>query len=267
VLSVHLEGTACRVGCEFCYLGNREPTDSSLPELPLLQNLLASLTYDEVAVAVSEPAEAARPALAVIRAAAAAAGRPLAVTTTLQIAAAFPELLDGAQRVNLSVDPRKGPVMPERIGALGRALKARGPVDVVLIVSLVTPSFAARLVDDGLLEALVDLPDVDKVALNGLKPPPPWCDRAFWLRTLDRLRPLLARSLDSRLFLDCYVAARILGIGGCPARADLTPAPGGWAFRSCVYQPAAELVAADAGQLAGRLRGFVPPAECPFEIR
>ena len=58
-----------------------------------------------------------------------------------------------------------------------------------------------------------------------------------------------------RLFLDCYVAARILGLGGCPARADLSPAaPAAAAFRSCVYQPAPDFVAADALTLAGAPR-------------
>jgi hypothetical protein len=146
-----------------------------------------------------------------------------------------------------------------------------------LIVSLTTPEFAARLTD-GLLAELVDAPDVDKVALNALKPPPPWCDRAFWLQALARLRPLLERALDRRLFLDCYVAARILRLGGCPARADLSPAPApapalassptgsGVAFRACVYQPAPDFVAADTDALAARLRGFTPPPVCPFPI-
>jgi hypothetical protein len=266
VLSVHLEGERCRVGCEYCYLGARVDGAAPPPDLGRLAELLDRLTYDELAVAVSEPALAALPALAVLREASARRGRPLAVTTTMNVAAAHPELLDGVQRVNLSVDPRKGPVRPEAIGALAKGLHARSPIDIVLIVSLVTPQFATRLIDDGLLAALVDLPDVDKVALNGLKPPPPWCDRAFWLRALDRLRPLLARALDQRLFLDCYVAARILGIGGCPARADLSPATGGWAFRSCVYQPALELISDDAKALAEHLRDFVPPAVCPFPI-
>ena len=29
------------------------------------------------------------------------------------------------------------------------------------------------------------------MALNALKPPPDWCDRVFWLRTLAKLQPLL----------------------------------------------------------------------------
>jgi hypothetical protein len=266
VLSVHLDGGRCRVGCEYCYLGARTDAGGQAPDLALLSSLLERLPYDELAVAVSEPAEAARDGLAVIRAAAAARRRPLAVTTTLSLAAAHPEVLDGAARVNLSVDPRKGAVLPARIGAFARALKAARPLEVILIVSVVTPEFAARLTD-GLLAELVDLPDVDRVAWNALKPPPPWCDRAFWLRALARLQPLLERALDRRLFLDCYVAARIVGLGGCPGRADLSPAPGGFAFRSCVYQPAPERIAGDADRLASEVGGFVPPAACPFEIR
>ena len=38
-------------------------------------------------------------------------------------------------------------------------------------VELVPPAFAARLVDGGLLAALVDLPAVDKVALNAMRNP------------------------------------------------------------------------------------------------
>ena len=268
VLSVHLDGNRCRVGCEYCYLGAREGGESGpLPET-LVEDALARLAYDEVAVAVSEPAADALPALHAIARAAHAHGRPVAVTTTLQVAASTPGLLDGIERVNLSVDPRKGRVSPARINQLARLLHAGTPrPDVVLIVSLTTPEFAARLVEGGLLAELVDLPDVDKVALNALKPPPPWCDRAFWLRTLGVLSPLLDRALDRRLFLDCYVAARILGLGGCPARADLSAAPGGGlAFRGCVYQPAPDFVAADGAELAARLTDFTPPPVCPFPI-
>jgi hypothetical protein len=272
VLSVHLSGERCRVGCEFCYLGAREDAGAAPPDVGLLEAALERLRYDEVAIAVSEPADDARAPVVRLGAVAARRGLPLTITTTMSIAAAAPELLDGAARANLSVDPRKGPVDARRVSALARALKARRggrPLDVVLIVSLTTPEFAARLTD-GLLAELVDAPDVDKVALNALKPPPPWCDRAFWLHALARLRPLLERALDRRLFLDCYVAARILRLGGCPARADLSPAPSpsgsGVAFRACVYQPAADFVAADADALAARLRGFTPPPVCPFPI-
>lgn len=268
VLSVHLDGERCRVGCEFCYLGARTDGGASAMDLELLVRAVDALSWDELAVAVSEPAEAAAPALARLFALAHRRERPLAITTTCQIAAAHPELLDGAARVNLSVDPRKGPVDPARLDALARRLHTRAPgLDVVLIVSLTTPEFAARLIDGGLLAELVELEGIDKVALNALKPPPPWCDRAFWLGACAALAPLLARALDRRLFLDCYVAARILGLGGCPARADLSPAPAGLAFRACVYQPAAEWIGADPAELARRLRDFEPPASCPFPIK
>jgi hypothetical protein len=257
------------VGCEFCYLGGR--SDGEAAPLhdrgPLLDEVLARLRWDEVAVAVSEPVAPARPALEAIVRVAARLGRPVTVTTTMAVAASEPSLLAGVSRVSLSVDPRKGPVAPARIDSLARLLHRRGVADVVLIATLTTPEFAARLVEGGLLAAFVDLASVDKVALNALKPPPDWCDRAFWLRTLAALEPLLARALDSRLFLDCYVAARILGLGGCPARPDLSPATGGLAFRACVYQPAPDFVAASAEELATRLEGFRAPAECPFPIR
>ncbi len=282
VLSVHLEGGRCRVGCEFCYLGGRTEDGDALSlghvvqqdVLQAIEAHVAALAFDELAVAVSEPAEAALPAVLALARAAHQRGRPLAVTTTSAVAAAHPELLDEADRVNLSVDPRKGKsaVSVDRIEALAASLKARrapaaGPLDVVLIASLTTPEFAAELLDHGLLARLVALPSVDKVALNALKPPPPWCDRAFWLRALGRIQPLLAVHLDRRLYLDCYVAARILGLGPCPARADLTPAVGGGlAFRACVYQPTLDFVSHDVAATSARLEGFVAPASCPFPI-
>jgi hypothetical protein len=117
----------------------------------------------------------------------------------------------------------------------------------------------------GLLERLVDDPVLDGVALSALKPPPPFCDRAFWLEALGRLSPLLDRALDRRLFLDCYVAARLLRIGGCPARPDLTPTTNGLEFRSCVYSTAPDATVARVGDLA--LDDFVAPAACPFDTR
>jgi hypothetical protein len=192
----------------------------------------------------------------------------VAVTTTPQLAGRAPEIFSGVARLNLSIDSTKGVVEPEAIAVLARTLKAAHPtIEVVLLATLDTPAFAARLVDGGLLAALVDLDAVDRVALNAIKPPPPWCDRAFWMCALARLDALLARALDTRLFLDCWVAARLLGLGGCPARADLAPAAGGVAFRSCVYQPAPDFVAATALTLATRLLRFVAPAACPFAIR
>lgn len=259
-LSIHLDGTPCGVGCDFCYLGRRGAEGGGRLRLPLVADALRTLRYDEVAVAVSDAHDAA--ALRVLTAAARA---PVAVTTTLQQA---PHVdLAGVHRLNLSVDSYKGWAEPARIGALAHMLKAAHPaLDVVLLATLDTPAFAARLVDGGVLAELVALPDVDKVALQALKPPPAWCDRAFWMRALARLEPLLASALDRRLFLDCYVAARLLRLGACPARADLSPAAGGVAFRGCVYQPAPDFVAADAPSLAARLEGFAAPAACPFAI-
>ena len=63
VLSIHLDGAACRVGCEFCYLGARAPSDLSSPpdgagakhlDIKMLEDVLSRLDYAEVAVAVSE---------------------------------------------------------------------------------------------------------------------------------------------------------------------------------------------------------------------
>ena len=263
-LSIHLDGGPCRVGCDFCYLGARAEARPDQLQLPLVAEALATLPYDELAVAVSDPLEEAAPRLAALLRAARA---PVSVTTTPQLARRAPELFDGVARVNLSIDSHKGVVDPGRVEALAASLRAAHPaLEIVLLATLDTPSFAARLVDDGLLAALVDLPSVDKVSLSALKPPPPWCDRAFWMRALGRLQPLLARALETRLFLDCYVAARLLHLGGCPARADLSPAVGGVAFRSCVYQAAPDFIAADAPSLAWRLRGFEPPSVCPFAI-
>ena len=271
-LSVHLEGAACHVGCEFCYLGARQDASPAPLALDLVTAALAELRYAELAVAVSSATAESAAQLGALVAAAAARGLPAALTTTAAVVKALPSLLTGVARLNLSVDPRKGRVSPAQLEALAGRLRRDFPsLEVVLIVSLESPAFAAQLIDGGLLAQLVDLPSVGKVALNALKPPPDWCDRAFWMAALATLRPLLARALDSRLFLDCYVAARLLGLGGCPARPDLSPAAtangAAIAFRGCVYQPAPDFVAADVAALARRLRGFQPPAACPFPIR
>ncbi|HEY2749581.1 MAG TPA: hypothetical protein VGL86_33405 [Polyangia bacterium] len=270
-LSIHLDGAPCRVGCAWCYLAARvelAPSPAARPDhvhLPIVAAALGRLDYDEVAVAVSEPLDRALPRL---RAIVAAARAPVAVTTTPQLARRAPRaLLDGVARLNLSIDSHKGVVEPARVQELTAGLKVAHPaLEIVLIATLDSPAFAARLVDEGLLAALVALPSVDKVALNALKPPPPWCDRRFWMAALGRLEPLLAVELEKRLFLDCYVAARLVGLGGCPGRADLSPAAGGVAFRACVYQPAPDLVG-DVDALAAAARDYRPPPCCPFEIR
>ncbi len=268
VLSIHLDGTVCRVGCEFCYLGDRvAPSAEGGLAHTMLGEILARLDYAEVAVAVSEPANHAVAPLSAIARAAAARGKPLSITTTASVLATAPALLDGVSRVNLSVDPRKGSVAPKLIALAARRAKAEspGPIprEVVLIASLTTPAWAESLVGEGRLRELLELPEVDKVALNALKPPPPWCDRAFWLRTCARLAPLLKEHLDRRLFLDCYVAARILHLGGCPARPDVSP---GNEFRSCVYQPAPDFRFGSAAELEEKLVEFAPPEVCPFPI-
>jgi hypothetical protein len=263
-LSIHLDGAPCHVACAWCYLGARQPA-TGVPDPARLREALAYLDFSEVAIAVSTGAREERARVAELVAAARALGRPVALTTTPQIARRERGLCDGVARLSLSIDPDKGVVEPAPIAALAGQLRAAHPeLEIVLIVSLVSPAFAAELIDGGGLAALVDLPSVQRVALNALKPPPPWCDRTFWLRALARLEPLLARALDRRLFLDCWVAARLLALGDCPARADLTPAADGVAFRSCVYAPAPDFVVADGATLARRLRSFAAPARCPF---
>ena len=264
VLSIHLDGAPCRVGCEFCYLGARAGGTGPALDGDLLEELIGRLDFAEVAVAVSEPAVKVLPSLRRIVAAAGQRRRLVAVTTTASVLATNPEILEGVGRINLSVDPRKGAVDVGRIAFVAHAAKALAtpPPAIALIVSLVSPAFVERLTD-GLLADLCAVDEVDHIALNGLKPPPPWCDRAFWLRTLARLGPLLDRHLDRRLFLDCYVAARILGLGGCPARPDVST---GREFRACVYQAAADFRFADADELATRLDEFTAPTRCPFPI-
>jgi hypothetical protein len=274
-----LEAGPCAVACPFCYLGARRPADT-VPLGPTGPRLsrdavaealvrgAARLDYAELAIALSEPiADDTRALLA--RLLAAAGERPRAITTTTTLVLAEPTLLAGASRLNLSVDPWKLPggdaALLDEVRRAARAAKARG-VEVVAIASLSTPGFAETLVA-GLLAQLVDSPELDAVALNALKPPPPFCDRAFWLSTLARLRPLLDRALDRRLFLDCYVGARLLGIGGCPARPDLSPGGRGIAFRSCVYAPTPDAEVRSVDELDERLAEFVAPAVCPFDTR
>jgi hypothetical protein len=291
VLSIHFEGGRCRVNCPFCYLGKRAGTPTAGLDEALVSAALCELPYREVAVALSEPVEPVLPLLGRLGRIASGRGKTVALTTTMAVAMALPgEVLGHIGRLNLSIDPFKGQVdgpagqvEPAAVARVLAAVRSRAKLEHVLIVTLQTPRFAEQLWA-GLLGELLALPEVDRVALNALKPPPPWCDRAFWLQALHRIRPLLREHLDRRLFLDCYVAARILGLGGCPARPDLSPAPAaepplhklgqaaraasapGTAFRSCVYQPEADFVVHHSEELAARLRGFSPPAVCPFPI-
>lgn len=285
VLSVHFEAGRCRVRCPFCYLGQRSGADDDAQigagfDAAIAEEAIAALDYRELAVTLSEPIEGSLGALARLVRAANSRGRLVAVTTTLAVIRKLPaEALTGVGRLNLSVDPWKGQVHRPvgRVEAADVAValaevRAKWQAERVLIVTLSNQRFAEALWN-GLLAELLDLEDVDRVALNALKPPPPWCDRAFWMAALARIGPLLRMHLDRRLFLDCYVAARILGLGDCPARPDLSPvaatagSASGLSFRSCVYQPAPDFIAETSAELADRLRDFRVPASCPFPIR
>jgi len=261
-LGFHLDWRPCRVGCEYCYLGARPAAGERSLAPALAAEIVAGAAARDVAVAVSEPARRWRHGIEAIAAAARARGLPLAITTTAAVVASDPWVLDGASRLTLSVDPAKGEVdLAELSATLGAA--ARPGLEIVALVSLVSPDFC-RALGAGLLERLLAIPALDAVALNGLKPPPPWCDRRFWLRFLDGIRPLLATHLHRRLHLDCYVNARILGLGPCPAKPDVAA---GREFRACVYQRLPDLVFADAGELQRHTAGYQPPALCPFPIR
>jgi hypothetical protein len=286
VLSIHLDGAPCGVGCPFCYLGTREesaPRDVlvALRARPTafvdvgdaLVRAATSLPYTELAVAVSAPVtDGTLRVLARLASAARDRGRRVAITTTADVVDAHRELLAHADRLSLSVDAWKldADAIVARVSATAARAKAAAPgrLEVVALATLSTPAFAQRLVG-GLLAELVDLPALDAVALGALKPPPPFCDRAFWLQALAALAPLLDRALDRRLFLDCSVAARLLQLGGCPARPDLSPTTDGRvAFRSCVYAARADVVIDGTDdELAAIARDFTAPAACPFETR
>lgn len=260
-LGFHLDGRACRVGCAYCYLGARPASAERTLPGHLAAAIVADAPARDVAVAISEPARRWREGLEAVARAAAARGLPLAVTTTAAVVAADPWVTQGASRLTVSVDPAKGAVELDALTAALAAV-ARPDLEVVALVSLVSPEFCDQLAG-GLLEGLLALPGVGAVALNGLKPPPPWCDRRFWLQFLGRIRPLLEQHLHRRLHLDCYVNARILGLGGCPAKPDVTA---GREFRACVYQARADFVFADAADFAARTAGYQAPARCPFPI-
>jgi hypothetical protein len=260
-LGVHLDGRACRVGCEYCYLARREGSDRAL-DPGLAARVVALAPARDIAIAISEPARRWRDGLEAAVASARARGLPVAITTTPQVVAADPWVLEGASRLTVSVDPAKGEVDVTALRATLAAV-ARPGLEIVALPSLISPGYADRLAG-GLLAELVAAPEIDLVALNGLKPPPLWCDRRFWIGFLARVRPLLDRHLGKRLHLDCYVAARILGLGGCPAKPDVSA---GREFRACVYQAAPSFVFADAEELARRTADYRPPDACPFEIR
>ncbi len=283
VLSVHLDGAPCAVACPFCYLGARQAAEPLIGlglglgrgararaskkahSVDQLERAIDRLAFAELAIAVSEPVDEV--AVARLCAAAARRGLPATLTTTIEVAAAHPQLLHHAQRLNFSVDAWKiGGDAPKILRVVRRAAaaarSAKAELEIIALATLATPTFASLLVEEGLLGALVDLPELTGVALSALKPPPPFCDRAFWLRTLAALSSLLNRALDRRLFLDCYVAARLLELGGCPGRADLSPGMNGIAFRSCVYAARPDYEIGDS-----TTPSYEAPSVCPFDTR
>lgn len=261
-LGFHLDGRPCRVGCDFCYLGLRPVVRERSLDPALAAAIVAGAPARDVAVAISEPATRWRDGLEAIAAAAKARGLALAVTTTPEVVEKDPWVAEAATRLTLSVDPAKG-VFPtaERIARVAAGV-ARPGLEVVALPSLVSPEYCDVLAG-GLVAGLLDAPHVDAVALNGLKPPPPWCDTRFWMGFLARLRPLLDAHLGRRLHLDCYVSARMLGLSACPAKPDVAA---GREFRACVYQAKPDFVFADAADLAARTADYTPPATCPFPI-
>ncbi len=260
-LGFHLDGRPCRVGCSFCYLGARPAAGERALDPHVAAAIVAEAPARDVAVAISEPAARWRAGLDAIVGAARRRGLGVAVTTTPQVALADPWVTAGATRLTMSVDPAKGEDCFE-VCAEAAARVRRPGLEIVALPSLVSPEFCARLAGGGVAELLA-APAIDAVALNGLKPPPAWCDRGFWLQFLLALRPLLDLHLGRRLHLDCYVAARILGLGACPGKPDVAA---GREFRSCVYQARPDFVFTDAADLTARTAEFVVPGACPFVI-
>jgi pyruvate-formate lyase-activating enzyme len=262
-LGFHVDGTPCRVGCAYCYLGARPRARERALAPEAAAEVAAALPARELAISLSEPALKWRPHVEALAKVACARELPLAITTTLDIAGAYPWVAELADRVSLSVDPAKGArsVDPAAIAQVATAARSSG-AEVVALASLVSKEFSEHLAA-GLLAALIDIEPLTAVALNGLKPPPPWCDASYWRRFCARVAPLLDRHLGRKLVLDCYVSARIFGLGDCPAKPDVAA---GREFRSCVYQRDPDFVFADAEELARRLRGWQAPARCPFPI-
>lgn len=287
VLSVHLDGNPCHMRCPFCYLGQRvgpsDPLEEHPATLDLLGDAVRNLAFAELAVALNEAAgggvEPSLPALHHLADLCAERRKPFTLTTTTLAAACIPpDLLRKVHRLSLSIDPFKLDLSPDASTATLRDLAATCAAlhpqlhpggEIVMLVTLSQRRFAERLAEGllgDLLAQLLDPGHADRLALSALKPPPAWCDRAFWLKLLSRLGPLLQKELNRRLFLDCYVAARYLDIGPCPARPDLSAAGGGLAFRSCVYQAAPDFVVHHGHALQQRLGAFVVPARCPFPV-
>src|SRR5262249_31636858 len=128
-LGLHLDGQICRIGCSFCYLGQRAPNGAGgAGERALSPDLLASIVhrmadtgetyrnlvapeptspFRTLSVALSEPARRWRSGLEAIATAAAEHAIPLTITTTAKVVAEDPWVLDGAARVSISIDPEK----------------------------------------------------------------------------------------------------------------------------------------------------------------
>lgn len=263
-LGFHLDGRPCRVGCEFCYLGAR--TGAGVPELDrfdaaLAADIVGAAPARDVAIAVSEPAGRWRAAVERIAGAARARGLPVAITTTPAVVASEGWIAAACDRLALSVDSAKGDTDPRSLAAVAVRLVRRG-LELVAMVTVESPQAADRLARGALAELLAAR-SIDVVCLNALKPPPVWADRAFWLRFLARLGPLLDANLGRRLHLDCYVGARLLGLGGCPGKLDVAF---GGEVRACVYQQAPSVIIADAADFVRRLVDLGPPGTCPFAV-
>lgn len=275
VLSIHLDASPCSRGCPFCYLGRRVPgRDAATTFTPaLLAAVLGALEYDEAAVAVNRDDEASERAVELAAHCAHARGRRLALTTTPDVVLARPRIADTADRLTLSVDPLKWPFARPGKGAREGDVSmaeliawlptlARAGRELTLVVTLSDAAFAEAMFAHG-LGRLLAVPSVDQVAVHGLKPPPPWSNGRLWLAACAQAGALLKRHLGNRLFFDCAVAVHLFGLGDCPGRPDVSP---GREFRSCVYQEAPDFVFSDAVELSERLRGWHPPARCPFAL-
>lgn len=262
-LGFHVDGRPCRVGCAFCYLGARPEAAESAIDPDLVAAAAGRLPVRDLAISVSEPAALWRPHVEALAEVARARGLLLAATTTVDVARTAPWLSEACGRLTLSVDPAKGKaaVTPAAVAATLAAV-ARPGLEVVLLVTLATPAFCKRLTE-GLLAEFLAIDAACAVALNGIKPPPPWCDRAFWRRLLAAIAPLLDVHLGTRLHLDCYVSARILGLSDCPKKPDIAA---GREFRACVYQREPDFVFDDPADLAARVATYRAPARCPFPI-
>ena len=274
-LSIHLDGARLRVGCNFCYLGARRATapaggaQAPTLRLPLVAEALgaAALRRAGRGRLASRWTRRRRGSRALV----AAARAPVAVTTTPQL----------ARRARRRAVRRRGAASTCRstrdkgVGRAGarsrrwrRRCKPRHPgLEVVLIATLDTPRIRdAASSTTGSWRRWSTLPAVDKVALNALKPPPPWCDRALLDARAGAAAAAARRARSTqRLFLDCYVAARLLAARRLPGARRPVAGGGRRRLSLCVYQPAADFVA---GRCARSTPArFAPPVECPFPIR